>query len=74
MAPCSIELGEGFCHLHEIYPTNTEKIIGYCYKNRTRCYKTYSKKAVNKAAKATGKFIGNKIAHKIVKPKPMLKK
>ena len=51
MTPCTVELGEGFCHLHDTYPTNTEKIIGYCYKNRTRCYKTYSKKVVNKAAK-----------------------
>ena len=31
--------------------------------------KTASKKVVHKAAEATGQFIGNKIANKIVKPK-----
>ena len=31
--------------------------------------KTATKKVAHKAAKATGEFIGNKIANKIVKPK-----
>ena len=31
-----------------------------------------TKKVAHKAAEATGKFIGNKIADKIVKPKPVL--
>ena len=31
--------------------------------------KSVSKKAVHKAAEATGEFIGNKIADKIIKPK-----
>ena len=31
-----------------------------------------SKEVVYKAAEATGKFIGNKIADKIVKPKPII--
>ena len=35
-------------------------------------WKAASKKVAHKAAKATGEFIGNKIADKIVKPKPML--
>ena len=33
--------------------------------------KSPSKKAVHKAAEATGEFIGNEIADKIVKPKPV---
>ena len=33
--------------------------------------KTVSKKVVDKAAEATGKSIGNEIADKIVKPKPL---
>ena len=33
--------------------------------------KTASKKLVHKAAEATGEFIGNKIADKITKPKPV---
>ena len=32
--------------------------------------KTASEKIAHKAAEATGEFIGNKIADKIVKPKP----
>ena len=31
--------GMGFCHLQEISPTIYRKIIGYYYKNRTRCCK-----------------------------------
>ena len=34
--------------------------------------KTASKKVVHKAAGATGKFTGNKIADKIVKPRDLL--
>ena len=44
-----------------------EKIIGYCYKNRTRCYKlapASSKKVVHKIVEATGELIGNKIPKK----------
>ena len=33
--------------------------------------KIVSKKVVHKVAEATGEFIGNKIAEKIVKPKPV---
>ena len=33
--------------------------------------KSASRKVVHKAAKATGKFIGNKISDKVVKPKPV---
>ena len=36
--------------------------------------KTAFKKVVHKAAEATGEFIGNKIADKILKPKPLLAK
>ena len=34
--------------------------------------KTASKKVVHKPAEATGEFIGNKIADKIEKPKPVI--
>ena len=62
----------GFCHSWEIYPTNTEKIvIGYSYKNRFRCCKIASKKLVHETVEATGESIGNKMAEKIVKPKPI---
>ena len=46
-----------------------KKIIGYCYKNMTRCCKNCFKKVVHKTAEATGQFIGNKITDKIEKPK-----
>ena len=42
-----------------------KKIIRY----RTRCSKTASQKVVYKAAEGIGKFIGNEIADKIIKPK-----
>ena len=32
--------------------------------------KTASKKVIHNAAEVTGKFIGNKLAEKVVKPKP----
>ena len=57
-----------FCHLQEIYVTNTEN-NRCCYKNRTRCFKTASKNVVHKATEATGEFIGNIITNKIVKSK-----
>ena len=39
------------------------KIIGYCYKNRTRCSKNYFQKI------RTGELIGNKITEKNCKTK-----
>ena len=47
-------------------------ITGYCWRNRTRCFKNCSQKSsplANKAGEATGEFIENKIADKIVEPK-----
>ena len=44
-------------------------IIGHCNKNWTKCFKNCNQKVAHKAAEATGKFIGNKIANKIEKPK-----
>ena len=41
-------------------------------KNRITCFKNSDQKAAQKAAEATGEFIENKIADKIVKTKPML--
>ena len=61
MTSFSIELGGDFCHLREIYPTNTEKIIGYCYKKKTKCYKHNSKKEVNKTAEATEEVMGKNV-------------
>ena len=40
-------------------------------RTRLDALKTTSKKVVHKAAEGTGEFIGNKIAGKIVKPKPL---
>ena len=51
------------CYLQEIYLTNTATKTGLAAR------KTAFKKV--KTAKATGEFIGNKIANKIVKPKPV---
>ena len=47
------------------------KIIGYCYRNRTRCYKSVSKKVVYKTSEATEELIENRIAEKIVRPTPV---
>ena len=44
MTSFSIELGGDFSHLREIYPTNTEKIIGYCYKKGLNAINTTPKK------------------------------
>ena len=56
-----------FCHLGDFYLTNKKAIIGHCYKNRTRCFK----KVAHKVAEETRECIGNKIANKIMKPKPV---
>ena len=48
-----------------------KKIIGYCYRNRTRCYKSVSKKVFYKTSEATEELIGNRIAEKSVRPKPV---
>ena len=55
-----------FCHKHEISSVNVEKKI----LDTAKC-KASSKKVVHKAAEATGKLIRNKIANKVVKPKPV---
>ena len=47
-------------------------IIEFRDKNGTKCSKNFDKKVAHKAAEPTGQFIGNKIANKIVKPKPVL--
>ena len=53
--------------MQDIYPKNLGKIIGYCYWNRNRCWKTALKKVVHKTAKATGEFLGNKITQNNLK-------
>ena len=60
-----------FSHLQEIYPANTN--VGYCYKNRNRCFKKCFEKQPLKQLKheATGEFIGNRIVNKTVKQKPV---
>ena len=45
------------------------KIIRYCYKNRTRWCKNFSKKVFHKTGNATCKLIGIEIAEIIVDPK-----
>ena len=59
-----------FCHLREICPKNTgKKLLDAATKARLGTLKTASKKAVYQTPNATGEFIGNKIADKIVKAK-----
>ena len=50
-----------------------EKIFDYSYKNRIWCSKNASKKVVHKTAEARSEFMGNKIAEKILEPKPVSK-
>ena len=61
-----------FCHLQEIYLTNSgKKIIGTATKAGLDVAKPASKK-VYKTAEATEELTGQKMAQKIVKPKPIL--
>ena len=61
-----------FCHLQEIYLTNSEKkLIGTATKAGLDVAKPASEK-VYKTAEATEELIGHKMAEKIVKPKPIL--
>ena len=46
-----------------------KQLFDIATKTGLNALKTASKKVVHKAAEATGEFIGNKIADKIVKPK-----
>ena len=46
-----------------------KELLGTATKPGLNALKTTTKKVVHKAAEATGKFIWNKIADKIVKPK-----
>ena len=46
-----------------------KKLLNTATKTVQDALKTASKKIINKAAEATGEFIGNKIADKTVKPK-----
>ena len=50
-----------FCHLQEIYP-----LFNTATKAGLNALKTAAKTITHKAAEATGEFIGNKIADKIV--------
>ena len=59
-----------FCHLGEIYLTNTGKqLMDAATKTELNALKTAIKKLTHKAAEATGEFIENKAADRIVKPK-----
>ena len=53
-----------------LYYKYGEKIFDTAAKTGLDALKAASRKLFNKAADATGGFVGNKIAHKIVKPKP----
>ena len=56
--------------MREICPKNTgKKLLDAATKARPDTLKTASKKAVYQTPNATGEFIGNKIADKIVKAK-----
>ena len=46
---------------------NIEKIFYYSKQSAIDALKTASKRAIQKTAEATGDFIGNKIADKIIK-------
>ena len=46
---------------------NIEKIFDYSKQSAIDALKTASKRAIQKTAEATGDFIGNKIADKIIK-------
>ena len=48
-----------------------KKLLDTATKTELDAIKTASKKVVHQAVEATGKFIGNEIAYKIVKPKPV---
>ena len=62
-----------FCHLREIYVTKMDNNYWILLqKSELDALKTASKKLVHKAAEATGEFIGNKLADKIVKTKLLL--
>ena len=56
-----------FCRLREIFLTNLEK--SYCILSLKNCFQENNLQS-NKAAEAIGKLTGNKIAQKMVKPKP----
>ena len=45
----------------------SQKILDHCKQFATDAIKTVSKKAIKKKAKATGDFIGNKIAEAVAK-------
>ena len=59
-----------FYHMGEIDITNTENNYLTLPQKQDQMLKTASKKLVRETAEATGEFIGNKIADKIIKPKP----
>ena len=55
-----------FYHLQEVYLTNIKKQL---LETGIDALKNASKKVIHKESEATGEFIGNKIADKIIKPK-----
>ena len=62
----------GFYHSREIYPTNMKKQIQILLlKKDLDALKSAFKKVFHNAAEETGEFKGNKIADKVVKPKPL---
>ena len=61
-----------FCHLQEIYLANMgKKLTDTATKTGLNAASTTSKKIIHKVVEVAGELIGNKIADKIVKPKPM---
>ena len=65
--------GPGFLSFARNLSNKYEKqLLDTATKTKLDAPKTASKKVVHKAAEATGEFIGNKIADKIEKPKPII--
>ena len=60
-----------FCHWQNIYPENMGKVVRHCHKTELDAAKTDSKIVVHKTAETTEELIGNKIAEKNVKQKPV---
>ena len=64
-----------FCHSREVNLANMENscwILPLKQKSIKESKKKESKKGLYKAAEAAGEFMGNKIADKNVKPKPVI--
>ena len=60
-----------FSRARNLFHNYGKKLLDTATKTGLDATKTTSKKVVHKIAEATGEFLGNKIAEKVVKPKPV---